>query len=100
ANSPIEDLFQDLAPPTLAVRISASNAMVERGGEDAVKLLRTAISPESPPRRRVHAMWILHRLGRLDQAVLLALAHEKTERELRVHSLKVLLERPTLEPPL
>lgn len=96
--SPIEALVKDLTDGNLVVRISASNQLAERGGEAAVPALRQAISPGSPSRARVHAMWILNRVGRLDESTLLACARTAGDRELRVHSLKVFLERPELTP--
>jgi putative heme-binding domain-containing protein len=94
--STIESLVSDLSDPDLAVRISAANQLVDRGGETAVRYLRGLLSPFAPTRSRVHAMWVLNRMGQLDEASLLACATLGTDPEIRVHGLKVFRERPEL----
>ena len=51
---------------------------------------------ETPARQRVHGLWVLERLGDLDDATLAACAADP-DRELRVHSMKVLVDRPELD---
>ena len=45
-------------------------------------------------------MWVLQRLGQLDDEPLALAARRTADRELRVHALKVLLERAELPGPL
>ncbi len=95
--SPIDELIKDLAHPNLIVRITAANQLVDRGGAEGLSAARTVVGPGSPPRQRVHAMWVLHRQNALDDATLLACAGDQ-DREIRVHSLKALAERPEISP--
>jgi putative membrane-bound dehydrogenase-like protein len=94
--SSLDELISDLGHPNLAVRITAANQLVERGAEAAVRKIMTS---EAPVRQRVHGLWVLHRRGALDLATLLACAGDR-DRELRVHSMKVLAERAELARPL
>jgi putative heme-binding domain-containing protein len=97
--STVAELVADLAHPNLVVRISAANQLVDRGGEAAIAAVRAIMKPESPARQRVHGMWILERFGTLDDATLSACASDP-DRELRVHSMKVLVDRTELTKPL
>ncbi|MHB1557449.1 MAG: PVC-type heme-binding CxxCH protein [Isosphaeraceae bacterium] len=93
--SSVAELIADLGHSNLSVRMSAANQLVERGhGIEAD--VRKALEPTQPARRRVHAMWILVRLGRLDDATLRACARD-ADRELRVHALRTLLKRASLD---
>ena len=93
--SSVTDLVSDLAHPNLAVRISAANQLVERGGESAVAAVRAIMKPGTPPRQRVHGLWVLERCNALDDATLLTCAGDP-DRELRVHGMKVLVDRTEL----
>ena len=97
--STVPQLVADLGHPNLVVRISAANQLVDRGGESAIAAVRAIMKPENPPRPRVHGMWVLERFGALDDATLKACASDP-DRELRVHSMKVLVDRPELSKPL
>ena len=94
--STIDALLADLTDPNLAVRISASNQLVERGGKDAVPRLIASLKLSAGQLSMVHALWVLHRLGALDDETLLSWAREAAFRNQRVHVLKVLCERPAL----
>jgi putative heme-binding domain-containing protein len=93
------DLITDLGDPNLAVRISASNQLVARAGADTASSVRQVMSSDSPARKRVSALWVLNRLGQLDDGLLIASAGD-VGHELRVHALKVLVDRPDLTGPL
>src|SRR5262249_6755724 len=82
----------------LAVRISAMNQLVERGGEAAVAAIRKLMAAGATVPQRVCGLWVLHRKGALDDATLLACAGDR-ERELRAHSLKARAERSLLSQP-
>ena len=95
--SSVSDLIGDLANPNLAVRLSASNQLVERGGEATVAELRKLLDEAGPTRPRVHALWVLHRLGELEeQRLLQAFSSPAADRELRVHAMKIFRERPEI----
>jgi len=97
--SSVDELIADLGHPNLAVRITAANQLVDRGGEPAVAAVRKIMKPSSPPRQRVHGLWVLERRNALDAETLLACARDR-DRELRVHSLKALVDRQDLASPL
>jgi putative heme-binding domain-containing protein len=97
--SSIPELIADLGHSNLAVRISAANQLVERGGRDVEDAVRKVMIRGETARRRVHGLWVLQRLGALDDGILLACADD-TDRELRVHSVKALIERADLSPSL
>ncbi|AMV39554.1 PVC-type heme-binding CxxCH protein [Planctomyces sp. SH-PL62] len=95
----VEALTADLASPTLPVRTAAANQLVERGGEEAVARLREILSHDSRPTPQlVHALWVLERLGKLDDETLLRVARTPAEPAVRVHGLRILVDRPTLAP--
>src|SRR5262249_3714168 len=65
-------------------------------GDEAVRRLHDAFAKQSPTFVRMHGLWVLERLGRLDDALL---KHAATDDDagVRVHAMKVLSERPRLE---
>ena len=90
--SSIDELIADLRHPNLPVRMTATNQLVDRGGDAAVAAVRKIMTPDAPVRQRVHGLWVLHRRDALDDATLSACAGDR-DPELRVHSLQVLAER-------
>jgi len=91
----VAELIADLAHPNLVVRITAANQLVARGGEAALAAVRKIMAPGAPVRQRVHGLWILERSAALDDSTLLA-ASADPDRELRVHVMKVLVDRTEL----
>ncbi len=96
--SSIQSLVSDLGHPNLAVRMTAANQLVEREAKDALPALLSVLKSPDTPRRQVHVLWVLHRLGLLNDETLLACARGATDREVQVHVLKILCERPGLSP--
>ena len=97
--SSVDELIADLGHPNLAVRITAANQLVDRGGELAVAAVRKIMKPSTAPRQRVHGLWVLERRRALDYEMLIACAGDR-DRELRVHALKILVDRHGLPSPL
>ena len=62
--SSVDDLVADLGHPNLAVRITAANQLVDRGGEPPSPRSAQIMKPETPARQRVHGLWVLERLQR------------------------------------
>jgi putative heme-binding domain-containing protein len=89
-------LVADLGDSNLTARISAANQIVSRATRGTAAAVSEGLSPSSPTRQRVGAMWVLNRLDALDLGLLEACAGD-AERELRVHALKVLVDRPALD---
>ncbi|MEJ7640370.1 MAG: HEAT repeat domain-containing protein [Singulisphaera sp.] len=98
-----QDLIQSLSHPNLAVRILAANQMVDRPDLKASAVLNVTLeeflSTNSSPPRKVHALWILERRGRLDDSTLETAARDDS-REVRVHAMRILGERAELDGPL
>jgi putative heme-binding domain-containing protein len=94
--APIGELVQDLAHPNLAVRLIATNELADRGGKEVVTAIRQVMR-QGKNYQRTHGLWVLERLGQLDEATLKRAAQD-TDAGLRVHAFRVLAERKTLTP--
>lgn len=87
----VRELLRDLADPNLAVRTLATHQLVERGAP-AVGPVRALLTPRSRPLARAHALWVLQRLGVLEEKTLAAAAQDP-DPIVRVHALRVIAER-------
>lgn len=87
-------LAQALTYQNLMVRMTAANQLAERGGAEVVAAAREAFSSGNA-NQRMHALWILERCQALDDSIL-KLAANDTEREPRVHAMRILAEQPAL----
>jgi putative membrane-bound dehydrogenase-like protein len=97
--SNVDALIADLASPTLPVRITAANQLVERGGAEAVEKLTDLLNGKDKPAPQVvHALWVLDRLGKLDDPLLLRVADAPSDATIHVHSLLILVDRSALPP--
>ena len=86
----VAELIEDLGHPNLAVRTVATNQLVSRGAE-AVGPVEAALEGTSGT-RKVHGLWVLHRLGALDGPTLeVALADIEA---VRVHAMRIIADRP------
>ena len=100
-------LLDELGHPNPAVRTRAANWLVAASVNPLPELddvVRDGPRSVYSPRpgnvwRRVQALWVLQRLGKLADETL-SLAAADTERALRVHAMRVLAERPALDGPL
>jgi putative heme-binding domain-containing protein len=88
-----EDILQALGDGNIAVRTLATHEAVARGPRLTEALAKLA-GDFKRPLAAVHALWALDRLGKLDDALLLAAA--KGPEIVQVHALRVLAERPQL----
>jgi putative heme-binding domain-containing protein len=91
----IQQLVEDLAHPNLAIRLSATNQLVERGGPETVAAVQAVMQPQAAPFQWMHGLWVLERLHALDESRLFAACADK-EPGVRVHALRVLAERRVL----
>jgi putative heme-binding domain-containing protein len=89
------ELVGDLAHPNLNVRLIATNQLADRGGKEGIEAVRKVMRPGSYPFQRMHGLWVLDRQGALDDDRLTAAARD-TEVGVRVHALRVLVERKDL----
>ena len=61
-----EELVRQLASPNLWRRRTAQRLLVNRGGEEAVAALGTLAENHAAPLGRLHALWTLEGLGKLE----------------------------------
>jgi putative heme-binding domain-containing protein len=103
----VAELAGDLGHPNLAVRIRATNQLVERRQKQlpeistAMKAILNAAGKkdEATARQRVHALWVLERCDGLEDALVKQAARDPA-RAVRVHVQRVLAERVRLQPEL
>jgi putative heme-binding domain-containing protein len=91
----MKELAAQLANSNLTVRMKAASQLVERGGADAISVVRQNMVPVSHPYQRMHGLWVLERLNALDDEILDA-AIKDADNGVRVHAMKVLAERKDL----
>ncbi|MDZ4781159.1 MAG: PVC-type heme-binding CxxCH protein [Planctomycetia bacterium] len=91
-----DELVALLADPNLWVRCQATEQLVSRKlDEDALWQFELLSRGNAPAEQRVHAMWVIERSAPQGcEAELLGLLANDTAREVRVHVMKLLAERP------
>ncbi|MFO0842736.1 MAG: PVC-type heme-binding CxxCH protein [Gemmataceae bacterium] len=80
----VKEVVRDLGHPNIAVRYTAAHELVRRGSEVAGEV-RGSGRPE--------ALYVLDRLGQLDEAILTQAAADRSE-VLRIHARRILANRP------
>lgn len=88
----LEQLWGRLADVNLSVRMLATHEIFDRFGGEAVGPLSEWIVGPCDPRQRTHGLWILERLGALNDDLVRQLAADEN-RLVRVHLVKMLAER-------
>ena len=94
----LDGLLDHLADANLMVRTLATNEIVDRFGEAAAEPLRRLITGASHRWQRAHGLWVLERIGALDDALVRRLADDP-QRVVRVHLVRMLAEREQLDEP-
>lgn len=95
----LTDLIHDLSHPNLVVRMTAANELVKRGGADVRAAASGVVARSSSNAyEKIHALWILERLGAIDDAILKNAASDP-DRGVRTHAMRILGEIPTLSEP-
>ncbi len=89
----VKELVQELANPNLAARMKAAEQLITRGAKDPVRAIMNPKNSSGP--QRAHGLWILERLGALDDTTLAAAAKD-SDSTVRVHAMRVLSERARL----
>ena len=88
----VAKLIDELASPNIRRRMMATDELVDRVGAPATKPVAKMMgSKKADAHQRAHGLWVLYRLGGLDQKVLTACAND-SDRLVRVHAMRVLAE--------
>ena len=91
-------LIEALGDPNLTRRMLAMHELVDRIGKPAVAPLKKTLSNRKvSPWQKVHGLWVLYRLGQLDEPTLADAAHD-ADMQVRVHAMRVLAEKPEWSP--
>lgn len=96
----VKTLVETLKNPNLMVRLQAADQLVERGGNDAVEQVQAVLLPINvggDNKHKAHALWILERLGKLDDKTL-GVAVRAPTLEVRVHALRILAQKTKWSP--
>ncbi len=93
------ELLAELDDPNYSRRVLAANQIVHRGGDSLIGQVKELTDPKRSATARVHALWILGRLNRLDDAVL-ASALTDPSREIRLHAGKIVGSKTNVSPQL
>src|SRR5262249_40153571 len=89
----VKELVADLGHPNLTVRLTATHQLTKRGVKDVIDAVGQAAKDVEKPEASSHALWVLERLGTLDDGALKQAAAAKAE-AVRVHAQRILSERP------
>lgn len=94
AKAPVAELIKALSNQNMAIRIRATNQLVARGGDAATPALKEIVAkPIGNETAVCHAMWVLHRTGRLTATELAALA-QHPDATVRSHAQRILADKP------
>ncbi|MCB9937568.1 MAG: exo-alpha-sialidase [Planctomycetaceae bacterium] len=95
----VEQLIDALSSSAMQVRSLAADQLSDRVGGAAIPSLRNAAQSSQSANTRIGTMWVLHRLGALDDVLLVAAAQDEAEL-VRTHSMRLLAEATHLSPQL
>jgi len=87
----MDGLIAELGNPNITRRMLAMNTLVDKIGQPVVDLLRKTLRSGATPFQKAHELWVLQRLGRLDEKTLASAAAD-ADRLVRVHAMRVLSE--------
>ncbi len=112
AKADVNELIAAMASANITVRMLAMNQLTDRIGTSAIEPVKQMLAKLNAPQKRsaaasatvlefpetnqkVHCLWVLKRLGALDEAALNLAAHDEA-RAVRAHAMRILAETPTL----
>ncbi|MEC8988672.1 MAG: hypothetical protein VYB66_05475, partial [Verrucomicrobiota bacterium] len=85
----LTEAIAELTSPLLSRRMTATDYLADDVGQRAAAPLREAMAkPAAAPQLKAHGMWVLQRLGQLDEATYLRLAKDESEL-VRVHAQRI-----------
>ena len=88
-----QQLVDRLGEPNLTIRMLAMNRLADVIGSAAVEPLKAALATPSNPDQAAHVLWVLHRIGALDEPSLARAATDSQE-IIRVHAMRVAGDTP------
>jgi len=86
------ELVQTLASPNQTLRFLTMNRLVDNADKQTGKQVNQFIRNTTSPAGRSCGLWVLQRLGKLDEKLLEHAANDKSA-TVRIHTLKILAER-------
>lgn len=87
------ELIAALDSPTLPIRVQATHQLVHRIGKPALpEVTQLATNASASAQQRAHALWVVQRLGGLDESLTKKIAAD-SDRAVRVHLVKALGEQ-------
>jgi putative heme-binding domain-containing protein len=90
----VDELISALSHPNMVIRVKATNQLVDRGGDAATSALTAIVAkPHGDEMAVRHAMWVLHRTGKLDSTQLASLA-QHPDATVRSHAQRILADKP------
>src|SRR5262249_41680038 len=94
------ELIDALGDANLTFRFLAMNQLTDRLGPAAVAPVKSLLKQgKASPYQKIHGLWVLQRLGALDESLLMAAARD-ADRAVRTHALRILADTPKLSPAL
>ncbi|EEF58230.1 DUF7133 domain-containing protein [Pedosphaera parvula] len=91
-----KELIAAIGHPNITTRMLAMNQLVDRIGQPAVKpVARMMRDKKANSFQKIHGLWVLQRLGGLDEKILTAAAKD-SDRGVRTHTMHVLSEVTSL----
>lgn len=94
----VAEKVAQLSDPSLSHRLAVLNFLADQGGDEVIAAVRKAAqNKKADLNLKAGALWILERLGALTAAELSAAARD-SERLIRTHALRILVERANWKP--
>src|SRR5260221_4637415 len=87
----MDGLIAELGNANITRRMLAMNALDDKISQPVIEPLRKLVQTAANPFQKAHGLWVLHRLGSLDEKTL-ACAAVDADRLVRVHAMRVLSE--------
>jgi len=91
----IASLIELLGDGNIAVRVLATNELVDRSGSASIAPLRKAMETTTKPEQRAHGLWVIERLVRLESTEIQRLAKDASPL-VRTHLVRALGTRESL----
>ncbi|TDE11089.1 PVC-type heme-binding CxxCH protein [Dyadobacter psychrotolerans] len=91
----VQQLLDGLKNPQLSTRLKVADRLVDTWKDKAIEPVKVMLASSSDQFAQVHSLWVLHRLGALDDNILdKALSNSNTV--VQLHAFRILTERSSL----